>query len=125
MNKTEEYNNLLEHIIRVLDERNDLERLTSICRGKITEERRASIQDVRSLFRELETNHWIGIDFIDVLKDILIQTANTDLFEEVRGFERRYARFEGRIGIRGIQCVDLDHPFLQMFSDPFSLFEIY
>ena len=125
MNKTEEYNNLLEHIIRVLDERNDLERLTSICRGKITEERRASIQDVRSLFRELETNHWIGIDFMDVLKDILIQTANTDLLEEVRGFERRYAWFEASIGRTGIQCVDLDHPFLQMFSDPFSLFEIY
>ena len=124
MNKTEEYNNLLEHIIRVLDERNYLERLSSICRGKITEERRASIQDVRSLFRELETNHWIGIDFIDVLKDILIQPANTDLLEEVRGFERRYPRFE-RVGMRGIQCVDLDHPFLQMFSDPFSLFEIY
>ena len=124
MNKTEEYNNLLEHIIRVLDERNDLERLTSICRGKITEERRASIQDVRSLFRELETNHWIGIDFMDVLKDILIQTANTDLLEEVRRFERRCAWFEASIGRRGIQCVDLDHPFLQMFSDPFSLFEI-
>ena len=32
-----EYNNLLEQIIRELDELNDLERLISICRGNITE----------------------------------------------------------------------------------------
>ena len=111
MNKTEEYNILLEHIIRVLDERNDLERLISICRGKITEERRASIQDVRSLFRELESNLWIGIDSLDVIKDILIQTANTDLLGEVDAFEQSYPPFGRTKDKAGIQSVDLDHSF--------------
>ena len=60
--KRKEYNNLLEQIIRVLDELNDLERLISICRGNITEGRRASIHDVRSLFRELESNDCLGIE---------------------------------------------------------------
>ena len=52
--KRKEYNNLLEQIIRELDELNDLERLISICKGNITEGRRASIHDVRSLIKELE-----------------------------------------------------------------------
>ena len=45
--KRKKYNNLLEQIIRELDELNDLERLISICKGNITEERRASIHDAR------------------------------------------------------------------------------
>ena len=37
--KRKEYFDLLEQIIRALDELNDLERLVSICRGKIPRER--------------------------------------------------------------------------------------
>ena len=44
--KREEYNNLLDQIIRVLDELNDLERLVSICRGKIAEERQVNFLNV-------------------------------------------------------------------------------
>lgn len=43
---------------------------------------------------------------------------NSDLLEKVNEFETRLER------IAGIRSVDLDHPFLQMFSDPFFLFEI-
>ena len=53
--KRNEYNALLEEIIRVLDELNDLERLVSVCRGKLSEESEGLIEDVRSLFKELET----------------------------------------------------------------------
>ena len=54
-NKRKEYNALLKKIIRVLDELNDLERLVSICRGKLSEESEGLIEDVRSLFKELKT----------------------------------------------------------------------
>ena len=112
--KRKEYNNLLEQIIRVLDEVNDLERLISICRGNITEGRRASIHDVRSLFRELERNGYLGIDCLEILKEILIQTEKSDLLEKVNELERR--RF---IDITGIGSVDLDIRFCRRFRSVF------
>ena len=45
---------------------------------------------------------------------------NSDLLEKVNEFETRLQLER----IAGIRSVDLDHPFLQMFSNPFSLFEI-
>ena len=97
-----EYNKLLEQIIRELDELNDLERLISICKGNITEQRRASIHDARSLFKELETEDCLGIDRLKIVKEILTQTEKTDLLKEVEEFEqrqRRESKFEGRKGI--------------------------
>ena len=100
--KKTEYNNLLEQIIRELDEINDLERLVSICCGKITEERQASIHDVRSLLKELESNGLLGIDCLRIIKEILTQTEKTDLLKEVEELEQRQRRenkFERRKGI--------------------------
>ena len=97
-----EYNKLLEQIIRELDELNDLERLISICRGNITEGRRASIHDVRSLFKELESNDCLGIECLEIVKEILTQTEKTDLLKEVEEFDQRQSReskFERRKGI--------------------------
>ena len=51
--KRREFIDLLEPMIRVLDELNDLERLMSMCRGNIPEESEGSIHDVRSLFKVL------------------------------------------------------------------------
>ena len=90
--KRKEYNNLVEQIVRVLDELNDLERLVSICGEKITEERQGNVQDVRSLFKELETNDWLGIDCLDTLKEILTLTEKSDLLKEVEEFEQRRSR---------------------------------
>ena len=87
-----EYNNLLEQIIRELDELNDLERLISICRGNITEGRRARIHDVRSLFKELERKDCLVIDRLEIVKEILTQTEKTDLLKEVEKFEQRQSR---------------------------------
>ena len=87
--KRKEYNNLLEQIIRELDELNDLERLISICKGNITEEGRASIHDVRSLFKELESKDCLEIDRLEIVKEILTQTEKTDLLKEVEEFEQR------------------------------------
>ena len=100
--KRKEYNNLLEQIIRELDELNDLERLISICKGNITEERRVSIHDARSLFKELESKECLGIDRLEIVKEILTQTEKTDLLKEVDEFEQRQSReskFERRKGI--------------------------
>ena len=83
---------MLEQIVRVLDELNDLERLVSICGEKITEERQGNVQDVRSLFKELETNDWLGIDCLDTLKEIVILTEKSDLLKEVEEFEQRRSR---------------------------------
>ena len=87
--KKKEYNDLLERIIQVLDGLNDLERLLSICRRKITEARQSSILNVRSLFKELESNDWLGIDCLDTLKEILNQTHENNLLKEVEEFEQR------------------------------------
>ena len=90
--KRKEYNNLLEQIIRVLDELNDLERLVSICGGKIAEERQTNVLNVRSLFEELEENDWLGTDCLDTLKEILTLTEKSDLLKEVEKFEQRRSR---------------------------------
>ena len=100
--KRKEYNNLLEQTVRVLDELNDLERLVSICAEKITEERQGNVQDARSLFKELESNDWLGIDCLDILKEILTQTEKSDLLKKVEEFEQRRSRenkFRKRKGI--------------------------
>ena len=100
--KRTEYDILLNQIIRALDELNDLERLVSICGRKIPGERQGNIRDVRSLFEELENNHCLGINRLDILKEILAQTEKNDLLMAVKEFEERRTRkdkFERRIGI--------------------------
>ena len=87
--KRKEYNDLLERVIQFLNGLNDLERLLSICGPKITEARQSSILNVRSLFKELESNDWLGIDCLDTLKEILNQTNENNLLKEVEEFEQR------------------------------------
>ena len=87
--KRKEYNDLLERVIQFLDGLNDLERLLSICGRKITETRQSNILNVRSLFKELESNDWLGIDCLDTLKEILNQTNENNLLKEVEDFEQR------------------------------------
>ena len=87
--KRKEYDILLNQIIRALDELNDLERLVSICGRKIPPERQGNIRDVRSLFEELENNHYLGINRLDILKEILAQTEKSDLLMAVKEFVER------------------------------------
>ena len=100
--KRKEYLGLLEQIIPVLDDLNDLERLISICRVEIPEAIEGNINNVRSLFKELENHSCLGIDCLDILKEILTQTEQSDLLEEVDKFQERRNRedeFETRKGI--------------------------
>jgi len=85
--KRKEYNDLLDQIIPALDELNVVERLVAISREEIPEESEHQIQDVRSLFKELENKNNFGIDRLDILKRILTETEQIDLLKEVKVFE--------------------------------------
>ena len=87
--KRKEYHDLLEQIIRALDELNELERLIAMCRGKIPEVNEDQIHDVRSLFKELENQNNLGIHRLDILKVILTEMKKDDLFKEVERFAER------------------------------------
>ena len=100
--KRKEYNSLLERIIHVLNELDCLEQLVAICSDRIPEEKRSSIQDVRSLLKELEEKDSLRIDRLELLKKILNQKQQTDLLREVEEFEERLNQedeFEWRKGI--------------------------
>ena len=88
-NKRKEYTALLKEIIRVLDELNDLERLVSICRGKLSEESEGLIDDARSLLKELKNQNILDLDRLDILKEILTETGKKDLLKEVEKLEER------------------------------------
>ena len=83
------YNELLEVIIRALDELNDVERLITMCRGKISGDSEGNIQDTRSLINELENQKILGYDRLDILKGILNEIEKSDLVKEVEEFEER------------------------------------
>ena len=87
--KRKEFVGLLEVIIPVLDKLNDLERLISVCRGKLPQACEGNINDVRSLFKELENSNYLGIDCLGILKEILIELKKEDLLKEVEKFEKR------------------------------------
>ena len=87
--KRKKYNSLLEKIILKLDELDCLEELLAICSDRIPEENRGGIEDVRSLLKELEVNDSLGIDRLEVLKEILTQKEKIDLLQEVEEFEER------------------------------------
>lgn len=87
--KRKEYNYLLELISRVFDESNHLEQLLVICRRKTSVEYEGNIQDVRTLFKELENRDYLEFGRLDLLKEILTETERQDLLKEVQDFEKR------------------------------------
>ena len=97
--KRKEYKALLEKIISSLDALDDLERLISICRGSVRE---GNIEDVRSLFRELENQENLEIDYLDVVKNILAETESNELLKELEEFEERRNREDKSEARKGI-----------------------
>ena len=97
--KRKEYKALLEKIISSLDALNDLERLIAICRGSVRE---GNIEDVRSLFRELENQENLEIDYLDVVKNILAETESNELLKELEEFEERRNREDKSEAMKGI-----------------------
>ncbi|XP_068741964.1 uncharacterized protein [Montipora capricornis] len=85
-----EYTELIERVIGELDELIDLERLMStVCRGKIPDERRGDVLDVRSLFQVLEVIGCLGINNLGILKEICIEMEKDELMREVEDFQKR------------------------------------
>ena len=87
--KRENYNSLLEKVILKLDELNDLTRLIKICKSILTEDGISRIDNVRALFKQLESKKRLGADCLRILKKILIETEQEDLLNEVNEFEKK------------------------------------
>ena len=100
--KRKEYKALLEKVISSLDALDDLERLIAICRGSVRE---GNIEDVRSLFRELENQENLEIDYLDVVKNILAETESNELLKELEEFEERRNREDKSEARKGIQSL--------------------
>ena len=66
-----EYNNLLFEISQRLEELNVLDRLVFTCRGMLASGSEDNIQDVLSLFKELEERNNLGINRMEVIKGLL------------------------------------------------------
>ena len=83
-----EYNNLLFVISEKLDQENVLERLRFMCREKLASasNRQDSIQDTLSLFKELEDRNHLGVDRLQVLKDLLKGLKEWSLLGKVKKF---------------------------------------
>ena len=83
-----EYSDLLFEISRKLDAE-ELQRLLFMCRNAIAKGSKRNIQDVLTLFEELERNNHLGIDRLDTLKGILTQMKKRSLLKKVEEFEIR------------------------------------
>ena len=86
--KRKEFNSLLAHISCALDESGHLERLVSVCKGRIAKDRESDIKDVRTLLTELEKENHLGIGRLDILK-VLIAAGKPDLLKQVEEFESK------------------------------------
>ena len=82
-----EYNNLLYHISKRLDELKDLKQLLFMCRGKLASGSEDNIQNALSLFKELEERNKLGIDRLEEMKELLKGVEEWSLFGKVRKFE--------------------------------------
>ena len=83
--KREAYTNLLEKFIVTLCEF-DLQRLIKICFPQRLE---GNINDVRTLFQELERQNRLTPDCVGVLKRILKEVRREDLLKDVDDFEKK------------------------------------
>ena len=78
-----EYNNLLFEISQRLEELNVLDRLPFMCRGKLSSGSEDNIQDVLSLFKELEEQNNLGINRMEVIKGLLKSFKEWSFLEEL------------------------------------------
>lgn len=90
-----EYNNLLFEISQRLDELNALDRLLFMCRGKLASGSEDNIQDVLSLFKELEEQDNLGADRMEVIKGLLKSFKEWSFFGKVEKFERKRKNYKG------------------------------
>ena len=80
------YNDLLYRIRKRIEEINALQHVVEICKGKLAHQ--GTIRDTRLLFKKLEESGRVGVDSLQVLKEILKALKEWDLHEKVENFER-------------------------------------
>ena len=88
-NKRKEYKRFLKQSSKVLDECSQLERLISVCEGKISLDRHTHIKNVSTLFTELEKQNHLGIDGLEILKTMAAEVEKPELLEQVEEFENK------------------------------------
>ena len=86
--RRESYVLLLEKIVLKLGEY-DVGRLIEICEQHLALDTEGRINDVRTLFKELESKNRLGADCLRILKKILKETEEEDLLKELEDFERK------------------------------------
>ncbi len=86
--RRETYVNLLEKIVLKLSEY-DVRRLIEVCGQHLAADREGHINDVHTLFKELESKNRLGADCLRILKKILKETGEEDLLKEVEDFEMK------------------------------------
>ncbi|XP_015778391.1 PREDICTED: uncharacterized protein LOC107356270 [Acropora digitifera] len=91
-----EYKKLLQKGISTLEKANDLERLTCIVWGRldVPEEKRNGVRDVRSLIKVLEEMNFIGVDCLNVLRELAIELNDDELLTELKEFQNRRTKEE-------------------------------
>ena len=89
-----EYNNLLFKVSQRLNELNAGKQLLFMCRGKVAPRSEENLQDVVSLFEELEEKEFLGPDRLDVLKDVLEGLEEWSLSEDVEKFETKRKEYD-------------------------------
>ena len=96
--RAREYKELVARVINVLEELNDLERLMSIVARvrRIPEERRNDVHDVRSLVQVLEDINFLGIDRLEILREIFTELNNDELLTELAEFQKCRSEDETR-----------------------------
>lgn len=91
-----EYGNLKYNVSKGIDWKEEGDHLISICRTFLPDGSKGRIQDVLSLLEMLEEKKHLAIDSLAVLKELLKQLDEWNLFEKVEKFENKrkeYKRF--------------------------------
>ena len=87
--KRKNYLCMSEKVIRKLDELNCLERLIRICTPYLEEGIVDRIENIRFLFKKLESNCRLGPANLGILKEILKEVREDELLREVEEFEKQ------------------------------------
>ena len=87
--KRKNYLCMSEKVIRKLDELNCLERLIRICTPYLEEGIVDRIENIRFLFKKLESNCRLGPANLGILKEILKEMREDELLREVKEFEKQ------------------------------------
>ena len=88
-NKRKEYISLLKECCRVLSDCSQLERLISVCKGKISPDREEHITDVWTLFTELEKQSNLDVKRLEILKAMATEMEKPDLLQQVEEFAKK------------------------------------